>query len=151
MTRRPLLRRHRGDDRGAIAVEFAIAAPLLVLLFFGVLEVGNLLRDRATVTDASREAARTAAALPRESGFQNSALATINGIIANMTDVPREVPMVRVSLFDEADKEVQFVLVTADSVNLVAAGNTRFKAKLVEPAPSARRFEVTFSAPEPPQ
>jgi len=35
------------------------------------------------MTDASREAARVASALPREAGYQNSALAAINGVIAN--------------------------------------------------------------------
>ncbi len=52
-------------------------------MFFGVLEVGQLLKTRATMTDASREAARVASALPREDGYQNSALAAINGVIAN--------------------------------------------------------------------
>lgn len=74
--------RHPVHDRGAIAVETAIAAPLLVLMFFGVLEVGNLLRARTMITDASREAARVAAALPREDGYQNNALAAVNGVIA---------------------------------------------------------------------
>lgn len=82
MTRRTSFRHRREHrDRGAIAVEAAIAAPLLVMLFFGVLEVGNLLRTRSVVTDASREAARVAAALPRESGYQNNALAAVNGVI----------------------------------------------------------------------
>lgn len=72
----------RRRDRGAVAVETAIAAPLLVLLFFGVLEMGNLIRTRSSLTDASREAARVAAALPREDGYQNNALAAVNGVIA---------------------------------------------------------------------
>lgn len=63
-------------------METAIAAPLLVLLFFGVLEMGNLIRTRSSLTDASREAARVAAALPREDGYQNNALAAVNGVIA---------------------------------------------------------------------
>jgi len=77
-----------GRERGAIAVEAAIAAPLLVLMFFGVLEVGQLMRTRTVVTDASREAARVAAALPREDGFQNNALAAVNGIIATTPGEP---------------------------------------------------------------
>lgn len=73
------------NERGAIAVEFAIAAPLLVLLFFGVLEMGGLLKTRSQLTDASREGARVAAAQPREVGYQNSSLAAIEGIIATST------------------------------------------------------------------
>ncbi len=75
-------------QRGAIAVETGIAATLLVLLFFGVLELGMLLRTRTIMTDASREAARAAAALPRVSGFQNNALAAINGIIESHRGEP---------------------------------------------------------------
>lgn len=81
-------RRRVGTERGAIAVEAAIASSLLVLMFFGVLEVGQLLRTRAVMTDASREGARVAAALPREDGYQNSALAAINGVVANAEGEP---------------------------------------------------------------
>ncbi len=70
-----------GRDRGAIAVETGVAATLLVLLFFGILELGMLLRTRTIMTDASREGARAAAALPRVENFQNNALAAINGVI----------------------------------------------------------------------
>lgn len=83
------IRSRRGErQRGAVAVEFAIAASLLVTMFFGILEVGMLLRTRTTITDASREAARAAAALPRTDGFQNNALAAINGIISTTDGEP---------------------------------------------------------------
>lgn len=58
-------------------------ASLLIVLFFGSLEFGLMLRARSNLTDATREAARTAAAQPREDGFQNSALAVINGSSRN--------------------------------------------------------------------
>jgi len=77
--------RHRNlrqSTRGAVAVEAAIASMLLITLFFGVLEVGLLLRSRTVMTDASREAARAAAALPRIENYQNNALAAISGVIA---------------------------------------------------------------------
>lgn len=87
-TRRRILRRRGRGERGAIAVEVAVAAPLLVLLFFGVLEMGFLLRTRTVITDASREGARVAAALPREDGFQNSSLASIVGVIETQKGEP---------------------------------------------------------------
>jgi hypothetical protein len=58
------------------------------MMFFGVLEVGMLLRTRTTVTDVSREGARVAAALPRVDGFQNNALATISGILTTTKGDP---------------------------------------------------------------
>lgn len=83
-----LLRRRSRGERGAIAVEAAIAGPLLVLLFFGVLEMGFLMRTRTVITDASREGARVAAAQPREEGYQNSSLASIVGVINSQRGEP---------------------------------------------------------------
>jgi Flp pilus assembly protein TadG len=40
-------------------VEFAIILPLLLLLVFGIIEFSLLLYDKAVITNASREAART--------------------------------------------------------------------------------------------
>lgn len=80
--------RRRDKDRGAIAVEFAIAGTLLVTMFFGILEVGMLLRARTTITDASGEAARVVAALPRVENFQNNALAAVSGVIASVEGEP---------------------------------------------------------------
>jgi Flp pilus assembly protein TadG len=45
------------DSRGIAAVEFALIAPLLIVLFFGVLEVSNLL-----IADTKLRAANAAAA-----------------------------------------------------------------------------------------
>jgi hypothetical protein len=79
---------HRREERGAIAVEFAIAASLLVMLFFGILEIGMLLRSRSVITDASREGARVAAALPRTEGFQDNSLAAIIGVVNSQKTNP---------------------------------------------------------------
>jgi len=44
--------------RGAAAVEFAIILPVLLLILFGIVEVGVALYDKAVITNASREAVR---------------------------------------------------------------------------------------------
>ena len=44
--------------RGAAAVEFAVAAPLLFLFFFSALEFGRMHMVRHTIQNASYEAAR---------------------------------------------------------------------------------------------
>jgi Flp pilus assembly protein TadG len=43
---------------GASAVEFAIILPILVLILFGIIEMGLALYDKAMITNASREGAR---------------------------------------------------------------------------------------------
>lgn len=47
------------NQRGTSAVEFAIVLPLLVVFIFGIIEFGLLFYNKAMVTNASREAART--------------------------------------------------------------------------------------------
>ena len=48
------------SEKGVSAVEFAIIAPLLFILTFGIIEFSVLLFDKAVVTNASREGARAA-------------------------------------------------------------------------------------------
>jgi hypothetical protein len=50
----------RGEG-GAAAVEFAILLPLLVMLLFGILQLGLAFEDRIQAINAAREAARVAA------------------------------------------------------------------------------------------
>jgi hypothetical protein len=53
----------RDKQRGAALVEMAIAAPLLILLVFGILEFGIAFRDRLTVSNGTQSAGRVTAAL----------------------------------------------------------------------------------------
>ena len=46
------------DENGTSVVEFAIVAPLLFVIVFGIIEFGILLYDKAMITNASREGAR---------------------------------------------------------------------------------------------
>ena len=46
--------------RGAVAVEFALVAPVFLLLIFGILEFGQLIMVQQILTNASREGARLA-------------------------------------------------------------------------------------------
>lgn len=50
-------------DRAQAIVEFAIVAPILVMLLVGIMEVGRLLYIYAAVNNASREAARYGSAI----------------------------------------------------------------------------------------
>ncbi len=46
--------------RGAAVVEFAVLAPLLFLLIFGMIEYGRMVMVQQLITNASREGARVA-------------------------------------------------------------------------------------------
>lgn len=46
------------ERRGAAAVELAVVAPFLVLIFFGITQFGSLFYTRHSLVHAAREAAR---------------------------------------------------------------------------------------------
>jgi Flp pilus assembly protein TadG len=48
-------------DRGAVAVEFALLLPVLLLLVFGMIDFGRAINAQITLTQAAREGARLAA------------------------------------------------------------------------------------------
>ena len=47
------------NQSGAALVEFAIVLPVLLVLIFGMIEFSVMLYDKAMITNASREGART--------------------------------------------------------------------------------------------
>jgi hypothetical protein len=52
------VRKKRNGEQGAAAIEFALVLPLLIILFFGIIECSIILYDKAVITNASREGAR---------------------------------------------------------------------------------------------
>lgn len=50
-----------GREHGAAAVEFALVAPLLLALMYGIVSFGLVFYQQITVTQLARQAARTAA------------------------------------------------------------------------------------------
>jgi Flp pilus assembly protein TadG len=56
----PVVGRRRGE-RGAVAVEFALIFPLLMVLVFGVIDFGRAFNAQETLTQAAREGSRLAA------------------------------------------------------------------------------------------
>jgi Flp pilus assembly protein TadG len=55
-----LCRSFRKKRRGAAAVEFAVVAPIFLLLVFGMIEYGRMVMVQQVLTNASREGARRA-------------------------------------------------------------------------------------------
>jgi Flp pilus assembly protein TadG len=53
--------RNRQDDRGAAAVEFALVAPLLLLMVLGIAEFGRAFHIQASLSQAAREGVRVMA------------------------------------------------------------------------------------------
>ncbi|TNM41116.1 pilus assembly protein [Nocardioides albidus] len=79
MVRCALRRRESGrDQRGAAAVEFALVAPLLIMLVFGIIGYGMMLSFRQTLSQAATEGARAAAVQLDGSKRDESATAALD-------------------------------------------------------------------------
>lgn len=51
----------RQSERGAVAVEFAILAPLLIMILLGIMEFGRAYNAQISLTNAAREGVRVMA------------------------------------------------------------------------------------------
>jgi Flp pilus assembly protein TadG len=87
------------DRKGASAVEFALILPMLILLFFGIIDFGLLIYDKQVITNASREGARAGIVqkMPRLSAsditsvvdaYAKDRLVTFGSIKNPVTNVP---------------------------------------------------------------
>ena len=63
-TKRPLLRGLHRDRRGTAFVETAIVLPLIMLLLFGLIEMGRALHQQHILAKTVRDAARYLARVP---------------------------------------------------------------------------------------
>lgn len=81
--------RRLSGERGASAVEAALVTPVVMAMFFGIIELGFVFKDYLAVGGAVRAGARVASATPRDAGFaQKTAdkVASIGGAM-NLNDV----------------------------------------------------------------
>ncbi|MGC0236942.1 TadE/TadG family type IV pilus assembly protein [Arthrobacter sp. SD76] len=67
-------------SRGAIAVEFALVAPVLLALVIGIVEFANAYNAQISVTQAAREAARTMAVKNSQTDAKAAAVAGAPGL-----------------------------------------------------------------------
>ena len=68
-------------------MEFALCASLLLLILFGLIEMGLLLGDQATLDEAAREAARSLAVGSAPSVATNRGLTAANGLPLTGTNI----------------------------------------------------------------
>lgn len=68
----------------------------------------------------------------------------VRGMIANVSETPRNVPMIRVALFDVNNKEIQTTTTKPTKPSIEKGAELGFRAEIRDPSPLARRLEVTF-------
>jgi Flp pilus assembly protein TadG len=69
------MKRKSGNERGAVAVEFALVAPILLLIVVAIVEFAFFFNLQISVTQAAREAARTMAVTNSTAKAQSAAVA----------------------------------------------------------------------------
>ena len=74
---------------------------------------------------------------------------TVTGVVANVTGSRQSLPSLRVTLYDDADEELQSVAVAQARTSLDAGEMLRFEARIPAPQPDARSLRVGFAAPSP--
>ena len=108
---RPLKRKLGSSQRGDSIVELALLAPLLMLMLFGVLEMGRVVDAWIVVNNAAREGAREAALAYPDSvtltTAQSAATAYLTSGFAGRGDIAQPLPAPDVQLTTDS------VLVTA--------------------------------------
>ncbi len=72
----------------------------------------------------------------------------VRGVVKNISDMPKEVPPLKVWLHDADGNEVQSAISTAEETQLEPGASTSFKIRVEEPSALARGINVTFIHPE---
>ena len=77
------LRAFGRDERGAVAVEFALIAPIFLLIVFGMVDFSRAFYTLNAVSSAVREGARTAATEPTLETSDPAAIAKVKTRVKN--------------------------------------------------------------------
>jgi Flp pilus assembly protein TadG len=72
------------DERGQTAVEFALIAPLLVILLLAIIQFGVAFHNYVTITDAARAGARQAIIARFASGNFSDATQTVKNAASSL-------------------------------------------------------------------
>lgn len=81
----------RKSQRGAAALEFALVAPILIVLVFGIVDFGLMINSQAVFANASRDAARAGSFFAKESEIKDvvdsawSYLPNVSGVTTAVT------------------------------------------------------------------
>ena len=112
-------------DRGAAAVEFALVAPLVLMLLFGMITGGMSYSDHLSITNAVREGARFGAAIDYTSpSWATSVRTRVQQVYFNAADTL-------------TDQQVCVALVTSAGATLASAAGTGCGAAPASPTTMA--------------
>jgi hypothetical protein len=73
----------------------------------------------------------------------------VRGVIANTTDQPREIPLLRLALTNAAKESLQEKIISPPQTALEPHGTVGFRITLDQPNPNASNFDVSFVPAKP--
>ena len=82
---RRIRERRRQGDRGAVLIEFALVAPVLILLVLGIFEFGNAWRQVGTIERATQAGGRTVSAQANGRYADYEALRAIDATMSGLS------------------------------------------------------------------
>lgn len=97
---RPQRSNDETGERGAALVEFALVAPILLLLAFGLLEMGLAWRDSQLVTQGARSGARGAAQIGTDNQADAFVVESVEASLGQMAP-----NMTRIVIYDAASPD----------------------------------------------
>jgi predicted Zn finger-like uncharacterized protein len=147
---------HRGSSKGSL-MKIIIAAVLVLLL--GIIGALVFLKDTVIELVPATEGIYSMIGLGDDSlgaglsindvkstreSISGKDVLVVRGVIANISDKERPVPMLELRLSDLDGKLVQSAKTTPLKAQLAAGDQIGFKIQVEDPSPLARRLEVTF-------
>jgi len=80
----------------------------------------------------------------------NNEVLVVRGVIANTTDSEKEIPLLRLALYNDKTL-LQKKIISPPQASLLPNGSVGFRITLEQPDPSASRFDVTFTSARGPE
>ena len=77
---------HRKAEDGAVAVEFAILAPLLIMILLGIMEFGRAYNVQISLSNAAREGVRVMAINSNQTAAKSAARNAAGALNPGLTD-----------------------------------------------------------------
>ena len=74
------------NERGAVAVEFALLAPVLVMLLLGIMEFGRAYNVQVSLSSAAREGVRVMAITNNAAGARTAVKNAASGLQPPLSD-----------------------------------------------------------------
>ena len=146
----PLRRRKASDDEGAVALEFVLVVPILLLLVFGIINFGVLFGQQLALNSAVREGARAAVVVGTATTTTGLVQDKVRGAVSAIAMDPSDVAVT--TQYDSNTSPTVTTMVTGVCPNKGGGEDLYVKAKytatplIMWPIPGLNSFNLQADA-----